>query len=98
MYKKAYIFGIGMIGGSIAHSLKDNKISKNIYDQGIDDLTPIADRIDKLNAWMTKNSSKITQRSHITKGGKVEKINPKTTKEMEDMLQELNNINKGGKE
>ena len=31
MYKKAYIFGIGMIGGSIAHSLKDNKISKNIF-------------------------------------------------------------------
>tara|TARA_B100000427_G_scaffold318686_1_gene316137 strand:- start:2 stop:844 length:843 start_codon:yes stop_codon:yes gene_type:complete len=31
MFNKAYIFGLGMIGGSIALSLKKNKISKYIY-------------------------------------------------------------------
>ena len=31
MFNKAYIFGLGMIGGSIAYSLKKNKIAKYIY-------------------------------------------------------------------
>ena len=31
MYKIAYIFGLGMIGGSIAISLKKKNISKRIY-------------------------------------------------------------------
>jgi len=58
------------------------------------DVTHIADRMDKLNKYLEDNSGKITQGKHITKEGNLEKINPKTTPEMENMLQELKNINK----